>query len=84
MLPNAPYIPTSFLFDGTSFFETVYAGGFGGPLLRIPASGAPVVTVVNGASYVAVDDTCVYYSTMDGIFSLVKTYEPDGGVGFDE
>jgi hypothetical protein len=27
MLPNALYMPTSFLFDGTSFFETVYAGG---------------------------------------------------------
>jgi hypothetical protein len=82
MLPGAPFMPSSFVFDGTDFFETVLLEGFGGPLVRIPASGAPVVTMVNGPSDVVVDDTCVYYSTMDGIFSLVKTYdgsELDGG-----
>ncbi|MGO9834728.1 MAG: hypothetical protein ACLP1X_10960 [Polyangiaceae bacterium] len=76
-LPNAPSIPTSFLFDGTDFFETVLCEGCGGgPLLRIPASGAPIVMMANGA-YAAVDDTCVYYSTQSGIFSVVKTYGGD-------
>jgi hypothetical protein len=81
-LPGAPYAPWSFLFDGTDFFETVACDVcFGGPLLRIPASGAPVVTMGAG-TYAAVDDTCVYYSTPDGIFSMAKTSggnEPDGG-----
>jgi hypothetical protein len=85
-VPGAPYIPSSFLFDGTDFFETVLLEGLGGPLLRIPASGDPVVTMANEASHVAVDDTCVYYSTISGIYSLVKTYagsEGDGGVSID-
>jgi hypothetical protein len=85
-VPGAPYIPSSFLFDGTNFFETVLLEGLGGPLLRIPASGDPVVTIANEASHVAVDDTCVYYSTISGIYSLVKTHaggETDGGGDID-
>lgn len=85
-VPGAPYIPNSFVFDGTDFFETVLLEGRGGPLLRIPASGAPVVTIASETSYAAVDDTCVYYSTTSGVFSLAKTYAgvgADGGVDGD-
>lgn len=60
-LPNAPYSPWSFVFDGTDFFETVACDGCFGTLLRIPASGAPVVMMGEG-TYAAVDDECVYYS----------------------
>ena len=54
-------------------------GALAGPLLRIPASGAPVVTMAPTVAGVTIDDTWVYYSDFTGIFSLVKTYEPDGG-----
>ena len=46
-----------------------------GTLLRIPASGDPAVTLGEGTVAV-VDDTCVYFSNLDGIFSVVKSYVP--------
>jgi hypothetical protein len=72
-LPNAPYFPWSLVFDGVDFYETVGCDLCFGTLLRIPAWGAPPVFIGEG-TYVAVDDTCVYYSNPDGIFSVAKSY----------
>ena len=87
-LPNAPYSPASFTFDGTDFFETVGCDLCSGTLLRIPGSGAPVVTMGEGW-FATVDDECVYFSVaegyfpsadggilLSGIFSLEKSYVP--------
>ncbi len=72
-LPNAPYSPWSFVFDGTDFFETVACDACFGTLLRVPASGAPVITMGEG-TYAAVDDECVYFSNPTGIYSVQKSY----------
>ncbi len=84
-LPNAPYFPWSFLFDGTDFFETVGCDVCDGTLLRIPASGAPVVAMGAG-TFAAVDDECVYFSNPGGIYSVAKSYGDsamDGGADGD-
>lgn len=72
-LPRAPYFPWSLVFDGTDFFETVGCDVCDGTLLRIPAAGGPSVTVATG-SFVAVDDSCAYWSVSDGISSARKSY----------
>jgi hypothetical protein len=59
----------SIAFDGTSFYETdaclsmmvTLPGSCTQPLLRIPASGGAVVQLMP-ATFVAVDDECVYFS----------------------
>jgi hypothetical protein len=63
----------SLVFDGTDFFETVGCDLCDGTLLRIPAAGGPSVTVGVG-SFVAVDDSCAYWSVLAGIFSARKSY----------
>jgi hypothetical protein len=72
-LPGAPFFPWSLSFDGVDFFETVGCDICDGTLLRIPSAGGPVVQM-GEASYAAVDDTCAYWSTRDGIFSVIKSY----------
>jgi hypothetical protein len=87
--------PISIAFDGTDFFETdgcfsmipTLPGTCSMPLLRIPASGAPLQQLMP-ATFVAIDDECIYtsiYTRMpylgassdggpppSGIFSLAK------------
>ena len=63
---SAPVFPWSLAFDGWSFFETVGCDACSGTLVRIPASGAPVTSMVT-AGYAAVDEDCVYFSVADGI-----------------
>jgi len=75
-IPNAPYFPWNLVFDGNDFFETVACDICSGSLLRIPADGGSAVVMGPGA-YVAVDDTCAYWSQGEpsaGIFSVVKSY----------
>jgi hypothetical protein len=31
---------------------------------------------MGAGSFAAVDDTCAYWSTHDGIFSVIKSYRP--------
>jgi hypothetical protein len=79
--PYAPYYPWSLLFDGTDFFETVGCDLCDGTLLRIPATGAAPVTMSASGAYAAIAGSCVYWSTLDGIYSAEKTYTPaDAGV----
>jgi hypothetical protein len=78
-ITGAPYLPWSLAFDGTSFFETVACDICSGTLMRIPASGNKPVTMAAGG-FVAVDDTCAYYSvvsglTGNGIYSVDKSYD---------
>jgi hypothetical protein len=72
-LPEAPYFPWSLVFDGTDFFETVGCDICDGSLVRIPAAGGPSVSMGSG-SFVAVDDSCAYWSTLAGISSASKAY----------
>jgi hypothetical protein len=67
----------SFVFDGTEFFVTAGCDECDGTLIRILASGGASVSMGLG-SYVTVDDTCAYWSTVDGISSAVKSYTPGG------
>jgi hypothetical protein len=81
--PYAPYWPWSLLFDGTDFFETVGCDLCDGRLLRIPATGAAPVTMSASGDYVAIAGSCLYWSTLDGIYSAEKTYTPaDAGVPY--
>jgi hypothetical protein len=64
--PRAPFLPWSLAFDGTSFFETVACDLCPGTLMRIPASGAPPLTMAAGG-FVAVDDTCAFYTRVQGV-----------------
>jgi hypothetical protein len=73
---SAPVYPWSIAFDGSSFFETVGCDLCPGTLVRIPLSGAPQVTMTD-ATFVAVDDECVYFSEAisgSGIYSVEKSY----------
>jgi hypothetical protein len=69
------YLANHLLFDGTSFFMSVYGDAdLQGEIYRIPAAGGTPVYVGPGYG-VAVDDRCVYMgNTIDGISSVVKTY----------
>jgi hypothetical protein len=61
---------------GRVFFETVGCDLCPGTLVRIPLSGAPQVTMTD-ATFVAVDDECVYFSEAisgSGIYSVEKSY----------
>jgi hypothetical protein len=79
--PYAPYHPWSLLFDGTDFFETVGCDLCDGTLLRIPATGAAPITMFASGTYVAIAGSCLYWSTLDSIYSAEKTYTPaDAGV----
>jgi hypothetical protein len=69
--------PWSLVFDGTDFFETVLCDVCPGTLVRIPASGAPAVTMATG-TYVVVDDECAYFSVTLG-FNLPSN--DDAGFG---
>jgi hypothetical protein len=59
--------PLTLLFDGRNFYGT---SGAGGALWRIPSFSAPVND--GGANGLAMDDSCLYWSTHEGIFSLAK------------
>ena len=74
-LPQAPFFPWSLVFDGTDFFESVGCDACDGSLVRIPAAGGPAVPMGTG-SFVAVDDSCAYWSTSAGISSAAKSYAP--------
>jgi hypothetical protein len=64
----------SLAFDGTSFFETELCDACDGYLIRIPVDGSPPVSMGSG-SFVAVDDSCAYWSTLEGIFSASKAWQ---------
>lgn len=72
-LAQAPFFPWSLVFDGTDFFETVACDACDGTLLRIPLTGGPSVSMGSG-SFVTVDDSCAYWSTIEGISSASKSY----------
>ncbi len=78
----ALFEPHALVFDGTDFF--VSAGGGGGALYRIPATGGdPILVAIGpGLSSIAADDSCIYWSTIQGIFSLrLDTADAaDGGI----
>jgi hypothetical protein len=78
VVAQAPYFPGSLAFDGTYFFESVGCECASGPLLRIPADGGPSVSMGSGG-YLAVGDSCVYWSTGGGISSLSKLYAASAG-----
>jgi hypothetical protein len=64
--------PHGLAFDGTSFFAT--GGSPIGNLMKIAATGRSIAEVASmgGLTSVVVDDSCVYWSSFDGIFSLAK------------
>ena len=64
--------PQDLVFDGNIFFAS--GGSPVGNLLRVPSTGRPVVQIATwaGLSKVAVDETCVYWSSFGGIFSQAK------------
>ena len=76
--PSAPFATIGgFVVDGDTFF--VVAASTSGNMPDTIASmraggGAPVVLVkTRDAGGIAVDDECVYWSNVDGIFSVAKT-----------
>jgi hypothetical protein len=73
---SAPVFPWSLSFDGTDFYETVGCDICPGTLVRIPASGAPAVTMAT-AGFAVVEGACVYFSVALG-FDLPSSY--DGGI----
>jgi hypothetical protein len=77
-LPDAPFFPWSLAFDGNDFFETIGCDACDGNLVRIPADGSAAVPMGPG-TYVAVDDSCAYWSTTRGIFSSLKSYPAPAG-----
>jgi hypothetical protein len=81
-ISGAPFLPWSIAFDGTSFFETVACDTCPGTLMRIPLSGGLPETMGAGG-FVAVDDSCAYYSRVsgligNGIYSVDKSYAGPG------
>jgi hypothetical protein len=83
-------------YDGANFFATFVCGGeiprstpCSVSMLRVPASGAPPVTLAPGL-FLALDDECLYFSVAgagtyydydggilsDGIYSVDKSYTP--------
>lgn len=72
-IPGAPFFPWSLSFDGDDFFETVGCDICEGTLLRIPGAGGSPIRMGAGG-FAAVDETCAYWSTTDGIFSAIKSY----------
>jgi hypothetical protein len=72
-LPQAPFFPWSLVFDGTDFFESVGCDVCDGSLVRIPAAGGPAVSMGMG-SFIAVDASCAYWSSIAGISSALKSY----------
>jgi hypothetical protein len=71
------------IFDGRNFFVTAGAGG--GLLYRVPAEGGqPLLLAINsGLTALAMDDTCIYWSSIDGIFSLSReAADAANGSGF--
>ncbi len=64
--------PLGLLFDEKNFFVT--SGGAGLQLLRIPEAGGPALTVAAGQliSEMAMDESCLYWSSAQGIFSMSK------------
>jgi hypothetical protein len=77
-LSQAPYFPWSLVFDGTDFFETVGCDACDGSLVRISAAGGPSASMGSG-SFVTVDDSCAYWSTLEGISSASKSYVAPAG-----
>jgi hypothetical protein len=77
-LAGAPYLPWSLVFDGSNFFETVACDICDGEMWRIPADGGPAVAMGSG-SFVAVDDSCAYWSVLASIFSASKSYVAPAG-----
>jgi hypothetical protein len=82
-IPGAPSYPWALVFDGSSFFEAVGCDVCPGTIVRVPLSGTPAT--MTSAGFVAVDDECAYYSTIQaypqvaggsgmGIFSVSKAY----------
>ena len=82
-IAGAPSYPWALAFDGSSFFEAVGCDVCPGTIVRVPLSGTPAT--MTSAGFVAVDDECVYFSTIQsnppveggsgmGIFSVPKAY----------
>jgi hypothetical protein len=69
---KALYHPHGIVFDGSYFYVTTDA--VGGVLSRVRESDGHVdqLAVTLGDGGVAVDDQCIYYSTLTGIFTLAK------------
>lgn len=75
--------PPSLLSDGTNFFVVVYLGSGSSPndvaIDRAPLQGGAAVAVATLPSStiygLAADDTCLYFSTPTGIYSLLKSAE---------
>ena len=67
------FVPRDLDFDGRNFFIT--SGGFGGALWRIPPTGGnPVVVEADLAlMYMALDETCLYWSSLHGIFNVARS-----------
>jgi hypothetical protein len=64
--------PHGLAFDGTSFFVT--SGAAIGYLTKVPGAGGAVTQIAmgGGITSVAVDESCVYWSSFAGIFSISK------------
>jgi hypothetical protein len=80
VLANGFREPLGLVFDGANFFVTVGGGGL--YLLRIPAAGGtPVMLLLPGGliSGIAMDETCLYWSSATGIYSLTKSAADTAG-----
>jgi hypothetical protein len=65
--------PIDLIYDGNNFFVT--AGGGALSLLRIPSGGGTplVAESETGISSMALDETCLYWSSLNGISSLARS-----------
>ena len=70
------YLPAGLLFDGTDFISIANHDGFlDGYITRVPGSGGAPTPIASGSS-VAMDDHCLYYSSiLHGIFSVRRSYD---------
>jgi hypothetical protein len=75
VLASRGYAPVDILFDGSDFYFSVGGDASPGGIGKIGGAGGLPVGLEEGYGF-AVDDACLYWANLDGVFSVAKSAAP--------
>jgi hypothetical protein len=75
LLASNILMPNILAYDGRYFYETEFGDALEQPTYAIPTDGGVPSELLMGGLYVAIDSSCVYISSREGIFRMAKPAE---------
>ena len=75
VLTSRGFAPVDILFDGSDFFFSAGGDESPGGIGKISAAGGLPVMLETGYGF-GVDDACLYWANLDGVFSIAKSVLP--------